>query len=301
LAQAMVLLANGRREEADKALQAAQDLDPLNADAFRWRGDYHFETDRAKAEAAYLEAVRLAPDDWRTHQFLGRFYYQNARYEDAEREWERARELSPDNLLVLRNLGGVYHALDRTDAAAAAFQRALEIEPSATAYSNVGTMRFFQGRYTDAAAAFEKAVELNPTYYLYWGNLGDAYRWIPGQDGKAREAFARATTLAEERLKTREADVSLRGSLAGYLAKRGEKAKALDQVRRIEEAAERSPAVYFKTATVYEITGDRDRALRDLETALQNGYSTREIVNDAELLQLRSDSRYHRMLARFDK
>ncbi len=301
LAQAMVYLSNGQREEADRALNLASDLDPLNADVLRWRGDYYVDTDRPKAEAVYLEAVRRAPDDWRTHQWLGRFYYSNARYEDAARVWERACELTPDNVLVLRNLGGAYHALDRTDAAAAAFQRALEIEPAATTYSNLGTLRFFQGRYADSAAAFEKAVELNPTYYLYWGNLGDAYRWIPGQEGKAREAFTRGAALAEERLKAREADVSLRASLAGYLAKRGDAEKARDQLRRIEEAADRSAAVYFKTALAYEITGDRARALRDLEVALQKGYPMREIGNEAELIELRADPRYHRMLARLEQ
>ena len=82
--------------------------------------------------------------------------------------------------------------------AATALQRALEIQPSsgsAGVYTNLGTARFFQGRYQEAVAAFEKAVELNPTWYLYWGNLADGYRWIQGNEQKAKAADVRALKL----------------------------------------------------------------------------------------------------------
>ena len=298
LAHGFVLLRLGQRDEAEKALLKARDLDPRNA-AVMWLLGQHLEpNDPAKAEGAYRTAVDLAPDDWRSHVALGQFYFKTARYQDAIAAWERARDLTPDNVIVLRNLGSAYHMVERVDEAAATFQRALEIQPSATTYSNVGTLRFFQGRYADAVAAFEKAVELNPTYYLYWGNLGDAYRWTPAAEEKAGEAFTRATTLVEEALRANPQNVDLRSSLAGYLAKRNQAAPALEQVRLIEQVDKRTPGSYFKTAVVYEITGRRELALRDLEAALKSGYSLREVANEAELLKLRSDARYHRMLAR---
>ena len=189
----------------------------------------------------FRKAIELRPDDSIGHQFLGRLLYQSARYEDAARSWERANELAADNVLVLRNLAAVYHQLGRTDDGIGQIQRALEIEPTATAYSNLGTMRFFQGRYTDAGAAFEKAVELNPTFYLYWGNLGDAYRWIPGSEQKARDAYNRGSALAAERLKTQSTDSELRGSLAVYLVKSGHPSQALEEVAALERVPRRPP------------------------------------------------------------
>ena len=53
--------------------------------------------------------------------------------------------------------------IDRVDDAAAALQRALEIRPAATIYTNLGTLRFFQGQYQQAVTSFERAVEMNPT------------------------------------------------------------------------------------------------------------------------------------------
>ena len=298
LAKAVIALREGRRDDAFQALTRARDLEPRNADVLRAVGEYYRLEDPGKAEEAYRAAVAAAPDDWRTHLALGGSHFSKAKYDEALKEWELARTLTPDNVLVLRNLGGVYHSVDRTDDAATAFQRALEIEPQATTYNNLATMRFFQGRLADAAAAFEKATELNPTYYLYWGNLGDAYRWIPGQEGKAREAFTTAISLTEKQLAANPADVNLRSSLAGYLAKNGDTERALAELRTIEQTPNRNPSVYYKTAVVNEIAGRRDAALRDLEVAVKRGYSMREIANETEFIKLRTDARYHRLMAR---
>jgi serine/threonine-protein kinase len=299
LVSGLVLLRAGKREDARAELLKARDQDPLNADAVRGLGEYFFTVnDTANAELAFRKAIELQPDDWMGYQALGRLLYQAARYAEATTVWERAEELAPDNVLVLRNLAAVYHQLERTDEGIARLQRALEIDPAATTYSNLGTLRFFQGRYADAGAAFEKAVALNPTFYLYWGNLGDAYRWIPGSTDKAKDAYARASALTSERLKTRPDDVELRGSLGVYLVKSGERDRAIAEVAGMERMPSRTPGSYFKSTMVYELAGKRERALRDVETALRLGYSRREVDNEPELLKLRSDPEYHRMLAR---
>jgi serine/threonine-protein kinase len=301
LAKGIVLMREGRSEEALKELQVAHDADPRNSDTERWIGDYYTTVnDTAKAEDALRRAIDLAPNDWIPYQYFGRFLYRTARYEEAAKMWERADELAPDNVLVLRNLAAVYHQLNRTDEGIAKLQRSLEIQPNATSYANLGTMRFFQGRYTDAAAAFEKAVELNPTYFLYWGNLGDAYRWIPGSDQKARDAYERASALTVERLKTQGEDVELHGSLAIYLVKSGDRVGALERVVALEKM-KRTPGSYFKSMMVYELAGQRDKALRDLESALRAGYALKEIDNEPELVTLRADPKYHRVLAALAK
>ena len=298
LAYGIATLRTGRRDESLQALNRARDLEPRNADVLRYLGEYYRPQDAAKAEEWYQAAATAAPNDWRTHDALARLYFATSNYEGAIAKWELARTLTPDNLLVLRGLGGAYHSVGRTDDAATAFQRALEIEPQATIYNNLATMRFFQGRFGDAAAAFEKATELNPTYYLYWGNLGDAYRWVPGKQQQAKDAYTTAIGLAEKRLEATPHDVDMRSSVAGYLAKRGDTERALAEVRTIEKTANRAPAIYYKTAIVNELAGRRDAALKDLEMALKGGYSRTEIENEAELVKLRSDARYHRLLTR---
>ena len=294
LAQGIVLLRTGKADEAGAELRRALELDPLNGTNCVWMGEYYVDRkDPVRAEEFYDQAVKLAPDDWNTYQYLGRFLYRNARYEEAAHAWERANDLAPNNIQILRSIAAAYHALNREDEAWTLLQRALEIAPSATAYSNMGTFRFFQGRYADAAGLFEKAVELNPNEYRYWGNLGDAHRWVPGDEGKSKKAYTRAIQLAEEKLASRKDDPEMQSSIAIYFAKSGDKKRALQQINQLEKIASRSPGSYFKSLVVYEITGNRDKALRDLNVALRLGYSQKEISNEPELTSLRADRRYH--------
>jgi serine/threonine-protein kinase len=187
--------------------------------------------------------------------------------------------------------------LERTDDAASALQRALEIEPSATLYSNLGTLRFFQGRYSDAAAAFEKAVELNATYFLYWANLGDAYRLVPGRREKAAEAYGTAIRLVQERIKKTPGDPDLQTQLALYLARSGNSPEADAQLQHWTAMPKKTPASYFRALIVHELGGRRAAALTALADALKAGYTIKEIREEPDLANLRSDSRYHRIVA----
>jgi len=108
-------------------------------------------------------------------------------------------------------------------------------------------------------AAFQKAVDLNPTFYQYWANLGDAYRWVPDGADKAREAFARAVPLVQNLLKRSSSDPDLQTQLALYLAKQGERASAEKALRQWETFQNKSPASHFRALLIHEILGDGRR------------------------------------------
>jgi tetratricopeptide (TPR) repeat protein len=204
--------------------------------------------------------------------------------------------VSPGNVVMFRNLGAVYYQLGRYEEAASAFQRALEIQPSAPTYTNLGTLRFFEGRYTDAVAAFEKAVELGANTYLNWGNLGDGLRWAPGRRAEATAAYRRAIELIEKQIDQRPQDADLVTRHAVYLVKLGDRTTALKEAGDVATRPMLAPAIFYRLTTIYELAGDRARALKSLEQTLRGGYPVREIDNDPELTALRSDARYHRLI-----
>jgi serine/threonine-protein kinase len=296
-----VLIRTKEDEKGIGALQRALDLDPKHVQAHLTLGARHLSRgELSDAEARFKDAVALAPRAWKPLDQLARVHYAAAKYKDAAAQWEAALALTPDNPQVLRSLGGTYHMLGRPADAASTLQRAIEIQPSATVYSNLGTIRFFQGRYSDAAAAFERAVELNATYYLYWANLGDAYRWSPGAEARARDAYSRALALIDESLKQSPANPDLMTQRALYLAKSGsarEAAAALENWARLPKV---TAASYFRASVVREIGGDRAAAVETLQQAMAAGYARTEIENEPELARLRADVRYHQMLARID-
>ena len=224
------------------------------------------------------------------------FEFRRAHYQEAEALWESALQITPDNVLVMRNLGAVYFLLDRPDEAASILQRALEVAPAAPIYTNLGTIRFFQGRYTDAVAAFEKAVEQAANNHLYWGNLGDGLRWAPGRRKDAPAAYRRAVDLINEQIARKQDDPDLQSRRGLYLIKMGDKARALDEANIVAPRSNLTAQMHYRLTVIYELGGDRTRALASLRQALTAGYAVKDLANEPELTSMRADARYHRLL-----
>ncbi len=291
------LAGSGENSQASAQFERALDLDPLSSPACLGLAKVLFAQHQLpEAEQFYEKAVRLAPEDWTPLTELGIYYYRNARYDDAIAAWRKALPLAPDNVRIMGNLVAGHHMKGEFAEAARMAQRALEIDPNASTWANLGTQRFFQGRYADAVKAMEKAVELDPQNYLYWGNLGDGYRWSPGLRSKAGAAYANAIRLAHEKLAVNPADAAVRSSLAVYLAKAEDAPGSLSQAARVEQASGAVPSTLFKTVLVYELTGKRSKALVALERAVNAGYSLHEVANEPDLASLRSDVHYRRII-----
>ncbi len=302
ISRALVYAEAGRADEATADLEEVRRLSPEDPEALyglahvaKIRGDLQ------TTEELYTRALAQRPDDWELHLLLGVVYYRMARYPEAESAFLRSIELAPDNIVAYRNLSAVYYQLDAIPKAATALQQALEIRPMGTLYNNLGILYFAQGLYARAAAAFEKAIAMpgGANHHLHWGNLGDAYRWSPGQEEEAKKAFLRAAQLLKEKLATNPENVTSKSRLAVYYAKLGAREAALVEAAAIDEAAA-GPSVLFRLALTHEICGGRDQALTVLARALDAGYSLQDVKSDPELLQLREDPRYHQLAASFE-
>ena len=70
--------------------------------------------------------------------------------------------LAPDSARGHYHLAAAYFGLDRLDDALAAYRRSIELRPTAVAWSGIGTVQFYLGRFPEAATAFETAVALKP-------------------------------------------------------------------------------------------------------------------------------------------
>ena len=171
------------------------------------------------------------------------------------------------------------------DRAIALLERALsddKTSASASTYTNLGTLRFFQGRYSDAAGAFEKAVELGANNHLFWGNLGDGYRWAPGRRSDAPAAYRRASELLQQQIAKKPQDPDLRTRHALYLMKMGDRPAALKEIERVADSPSLTSQMLYRLAVVYELAGDRPRALSALDRALKAGYPVKELDNEPD-------------------
>jgi tetratricopeptide (TPR) repeat protein len=110
-----------------------------------------------------------------THFNKGKAYYDERRFEDAERELEEAYLLRPRDQRVLNLLGLVYFRQDKLEKAEEVYRKLTAESPEAhTLFYNLGLIYFKLNRLEDAESAFVKALELsrdNPKINFYLGSI----------------------------------------------------------------------------------------------------------------------------------
>ncbi len=294
---ALAEIEKGEVESAGRRFESTLKLDPENVAAIRGLGVLAFKAgNREEAERRYKQAIALQPADQHLHGDLGVLYYVGARYDEAASAFQRSIDLAPDNIAGYRNLGAVLHQKGDYAGAARILQRSLEIRQDSSVYSNLGTLYFFQGLYPQSVTAFEKAVASGANDFMVWSNLGDAYRWTPENEAKARDAFSRSLQLLDEKLRAEPESAELLSRRALVLAKKGDREPALLGATALGKNREHDPQILYRLALTYELAGARERAIKQLDLAVARGYSTEELRKDPELAKLRSDVRYHQMM-----
>lgn len=177
--------------------------------------------------------------------------------------------------------------MGREEKAEQFLKKSLELKPTTVAYSNLATVYFFEGRYAEAVPIMEQVVQTSNKNYVVLGNLGDAYRWTPGNSEKARQAYSKAVKLAEEVLKVNPRDAVALSSLGMYWAKMGEGAKAIEVAEKARQLARANTNILFNAAITFELAEKRSQALSALDAAVKGGYSLREIEHEPDLRELR--------------
>jgi serine/threonine protein kinase/tetratricopeptide (TPR) repeat protein len=287
----------GKYDLAVQEFQRAAQIDASNEDGLRGAAEAYTRLgNTAAAEAAYKKAISLRPNYWGVYSWLGKFYYEQARYPEAIAQYKKVIELAPNNYRGYSNLGGMYIAQGHYLESLAPLNKSIEIRPNLEAFNNLGNAYYELRRFSDAADAFQQGLNLDDSDWLLWGNLGDSLFWSGGHRSKAIAAYDNAVSRAEKRLKVNPKDTTVLAFLADYTAMLGQQKKA---VQEIEQALSFAPAdgeVRLRAAIVYNQFGDTDRCLASLEKAVSLGYSTQVIWDTPDFDHLRNNRRF-RVLA----
>jgi eukaryotic-like serine/threonine-protein kinase len=263
----------GQYEVAMEEFERALGLAPSDADAIQGMAQTYQKLGRNReAESMFRRGTALRPDSWEGYLRLGNFYYTLRRFPEAESQYRRVLELAPDNAPAYINLGTALTNENRYGEARTVLEKAVALNPTYSAYNNLASVYYLEGRDADAAAIYEKARRLNNADYLVWGNLAAAYAAAPALANQSQAAFEKAALLAEQ--KAREApDAAVEADLGSYYAR----LKMPDKARvRLESALALAPedsTVVLTVAEGYAILGDRAAAQVQLRKALALGSS----------------------------
>ena len=282
----------GRYEESIDAYLRVLSQQPNNADAVLGLAEtYAVSGDEKRAEEMYKRAIALQPNFWNVYHQLGVFYFKQSRYSDAIPQFQKVIELVPDTEYGYNNVAAMYQLLGRYDDAVRVIEESIRRKPSSQAYSNLGLLYYYMGRFSDAAAASEKAVALRPREALLWRNLGDAYRWAPGNEQKARAAYVRAVELCDDILRINANDAEAHRTRAVALAKLGRDSAAREAILRALEIEPRRWSNVYEAGVIANIAGAEEEAVARLAQAIRLGASAEDIRRDPEFANLAKTGR----------
>jgi eukaryotic-like serine/threonine-protein kinase len=283
----------GNYDLAAQEFQRAVQADPRNDAALRGEAAAYLKLGNpSAAEAAYEKAIAIRSDYWGGYSWLGAFYYQQARYDDAIKEFKKVIELAPANYRGYSNLGAMYVAKGNYAEAIGPLNKSVEIRPNLEALNNLGNAYFQLRRFSDAADAFKRGLNLDDNDWLLWGNLGDALFWNDATRGGANEAYEKAISRGQKKLEVNPKDTTVLAFLADYNAMSGHRQKAIEQIEQAMALAPDDGEVRFRSAIVYNQLGDTEKCLASLQRAAATGYSAQAIRDTPDFDHLHGDPRF---------
>jgi len=155
---------------------------------------------------------------------LGKLYYRQAKFAEAEPPFKRALEIRektlgphhPDVAISLSNLGNLYEEQARYAEAEPLYKQALEIQEKilspdhpkvASSLNNLGILYWQQGRYVEAEPLYKRALKIrekalgpdHPDVASSLNTLGNLY-WSKGGYVEAEPLYKRALKIREKAL-----------------------------------------------------------------------------------------------------
>jgi tetratricopeptide (TPR) repeat protein len=295
---ARIAAMQGQTQLASQYIQNALDRDPNSAEVQGALGEVYEAQGKIKeAMEAYQRAIDLAPDDWRWPVSLGVAAFNEGKISESIPLLKQGVENAPDNWVVYYDLGIARSQFGQIEEALKDVNRAIQIEPTDSAYSLLGSLLLYQGRYDESIAAHKKAINLRPNNYEAYANLAEAYRWSGTHRNEALQAYRRSIELEEAERKQKPRDPELLGTLAYSYAETKDATRSLTLARQAIALATDDPRANFYAGISYEILGQRAEAIPLLAKAIAQGFHTNELERDPALAGIRVDPKFRAALA----
>ena len=275
---ALILLNDGRRDDALASLRELLTVNPNNAPALLQIGDIHLRNNNyADAAAALRRYVGVRGEDFTGRFNLGVALDYGSKFDEALEQYGAAEKLKPNDAATKNNIGRIYFKRGRFDEAVAKFNEALVLDPAFyDARTNLAIVLAAQDKLdmssaewqtlaTDAAAASRgagisdrKALETR----IATARSGIASNLLA--QGKFKEAADEYRKL----LALTPADAEARSGLGRALYNLKDYAGAETAYRAIIAAYPKNANAYNDLGVVLEAKGDRAGALDNYQKAL---------------------------------
>jgi len=275
------------------------------------RGRQHLprmtQTDLEKSAEMFERAIALDPRYAPAFAGLATVYatlyeWFGARAEDlvrAEQASKRVLELAPELADSHVARGCALSLSRRYDEAAAEFEEAIRLNPNLfDAYYYFARTSFARGDVERSADLFRKAGEVRKEDFQSPMLLGQSLRML-GRSEEGHEAIREGIRRAERVLALNPVDARALSLGSSNLLIDGQTERALAWSKRSLDLYPDDMSVLFNGTCLRAILGMKEEALELLERAVALGYGQRDwIEHDPDYESLRSDPRFHKLLAK---
>ncbi len=195
--EAVILFRENRPSESLKVLERAFVTQKNDPDLYLLAGMNWVALKRIRlAKPFYLMAAQLAPDDFMMHYHLGRLYYTDQQFENAEKEFRTVLELNPTFVKGYDNLGLALEPLGKEEEAIQSYRKAIELVIQQNIkyewpQVNLSNFLFKKNRFDESLELARQAVAINPHSAEANLTLGMALA-KKGRDQEAIEALKEA-------------------------------------------------------------------------------------------------------------
>jgi tetratricopeptide (TPR) repeat protein/TolB-like protein len=291
-----VLDANsGLYERAEGEYRRAIELEPGNGDGYRRLGQVLEQNNQIEpALAAYRKAIEMDPGYYRTYQALGNFYLNRADYDEAVKFLRKTVELAPDEPNAHFALGAAYLQAGRFAEAENELRGSTREAETPTALHALGYVLMYEGRDEEAVPYISQALKAGPERYLWWLNLGIAYRRL-NSPAESEHANRRALALAEKEMTRDPRNGEIRSHLAYLCARLGNKARAESEVAQALQLSPTDENTRWAAAVTYEALGQREDTLKLLSASPASVLV--HLSRWPDVADLHSDTRFQQLLA----
>ena len=286
---------NGQFDSAVSELETAIEKQPNTVSPYLALAQTYAGQKRLElAEATFLKAEEVDGGYWGVHRAFGNFLFTESRYDEAIERHIRVTELVPDSGIGYDNLGNSYLQIGEFAKAESAFNASPL--PSRWTFMNRGLVHYFRGDYEKAVEDQQQAINLAPQVHASWGFMGDAYRFLPGEEQKAQDAYEMAIQLVERHLAINPTDWRSVGQLGMYYAYAGRPDEAVAQTNELLELSSNATAFYFATRVRVHL-GDIEGAYESLQKTVAGGWSRVLLASNPDIERLRGEPGYEVLLA----
>jgi len=286
---AEILVRKGNYQKAVQDFRLSIQRNPNHINSYLGLADCLFRLNLfEQAESTYISALKLSPNNALTIMKFANHNFKIGSYDKAITQFQELIRITPNNDIPYLNMAASYYSLGKIELAIELTTKALKLNSTASSYSNLGTMYFYQAKYKESVLAYEKAVELSKSNYIFWGNLGDAYRFYANKSYE--HAYITAISLALKSLSLNNNNETVIADLSYYYANINRQEESLKYAIRIDKNSDATN--HFMVATTYDIFDQKDKVLQHLNYAIEKKYPIAEILNSPLLTNIRKDNRF---------